>query len=284
MKNKFTIGFFAIAILVAGIGELVASRNQSVPVFVQPPAAIATTTPPTMTPPQTATSTIPDSSMHLFPFKSLDGGYVFNLYVPKSGVGCIYRVVDNEGHEVSLDNVVGSYNINCSVGLGFDTDFIGWASGDKFLLRGNPGEIKIVDVKNLAVESHQYNASSYYFDAASRSLQYWLYQHDEGGGDYTILDTKNNIILANIHGYWSALYEPVNDGFIFSAIDPVTSSTASLRLDYLPASTLKLRSVFKSNPFPLAQRGSESPSVSGKPGELMYSSGIAGLPSFQIKL
>jgi hypothetical protein len=52
MKNKIVLGLFVAAILVAGVGELVASKEQPAPVVV-PPQPIATPTPPT-TPPAAA--------------------------------------------------------------------------------------------------------------------------------------------------------------------------------------------------------------------------------------
>jgi hypothetical protein len=210
--------------------------------------------------------------MHLVPFKSLDGRYVFNLYVPKSGVNCIYRVSDNEGHEVKLDKIVDSYNLRCSVDLEFDTDFMGWVDGDKFLLRGASGEVKSVDVKNLATETHRYDASNYYFDTANRSLQYWLYQHDVGGGDYTILDGINSIVFANLKGYRYALYDPVNDGFVFMAGDQV-GTAVSLRVDYLSLNDQKVRNVLKTDPIEPPGRGCGGPSLTSKPGEIIIGPG-----------
>jgi hypothetical protein len=284
MKTKIVLGIFGFAIFIAVLGEFVAWEKQLAPVVV-PPQPTATTTqpaqkPPVSTSPQPATTTLPDASMHLFPFTSLDAQFIFNLYAPQSGVNCIYRVSDIEGHEVKLDKVVGTYNIRCAVDLQFKTDFMGWVNGDKFLLRGNPGDVKIVDVKNLTTETHHYDPGNYYVDAASRSLQYWLYQNDEGGGDYTILDQDKNIVLTGLK-YGDAFYDAANDGFVFMGGNQVSSSTYSLRVDFLSVNNLKLKNILTTEPEPttLHEHGCYSASLSSRPGEIILDTGCSYAPA-----
>jgi len=155
--------------------------------------------------------------------------------------------------------------------------FGGWADGGKVILPGKNGEINVIDVETLSLETYKYDASVLRFTLVDRLLKYWVFWKTTGGGEgYVILDNNQKIVWTGPH-YISALYDKINGGFVFTTFTSASTSTESMKLDFLPIDSLTLRNIFTSDPFMPAQRDGEPPSLSSKPGEIMYSPGFGGL-------
>ncbi|MDP2598453.1 MAG: hypothetical protein Q8P49_01335 [Candidatus Liptonbacteria bacterium] len=282
MENKTPFGvlFISVFVIVIGLGTVGATLFKKQPA----PVPVATTTPATPTPPTPYASST-TGYLYKSSYLSLGGRLSLDLYTYKIpdtyDYVCRFRIVDSEGHKYDVDKLLGTDittgNCNSDSGNDFWHYFGGWADGDKVILPGTTGEIKIIDVKSLSVETYRYDSNSLYFIAVNRSLKYWLFQHDKGGGDYTVLDQSKNVVLSGITSYKGALYDAANDGFVLTAIDQASSSTYSLRLDFLSAGDLKLRNILTTDPFTPAQRGSNPPRLYSKPGEIIYDPGFGGL-------
>ena len=291
MTTKIILGILIVSVLIVGLGAI-----GFVALNKQPPSTSVATTPspttvPPPQPPQPPAAPAPYASsttgyIYKTSYPSLDGRFTLDLYTypvgdPHNGVVvCRFKIVDNTGHEYDAGKSVGTdITSGCDPegGNDFWHYFGGWVDGDKFVMPGVAGEIRVIDPQKLTVETYQYDASSLNFIAVSRSMKYWLFSHDAGAGDLSILDQNRKVVLSGLTSYRSALYDTSNDGFVLMAIDQVSSSTDSLKLDYLPVSNLKLRNVLTSDPFTPAQRDTEPPRLSSKPGEIIYDPGFGGL-------
>jgi hypothetical protein len=283
MNNKVILGIF-VAVVAVGLGAvgliILSKQLESSSATTTEPVAVLPIQPPPppIVPAPYASSTAGYVYENSYP--SLDGRFSLNLYTYENPQVCRFRVMDTAGHKYDVDKLLGTdITSGCDPEEGNDFwhYFGGWVDGDKVVMPDGTGKVNIVDPENLTVETYQYDASNLYFTAVNRSQKYWLFLHDAGGGDYTLLDQNKNVVLSGLASYKNALYDKVNDGFVFTAVDQVSSSTDSLRLDFLPVNNLKLRNILTTDPFVPAQRDSVPPSLSSKPGEIMYSPGFGGL-------
>jgi len=214
----------------------------------------------------------PDAQTYSFP--SPDNRFTLEFYHARGSDAsdCAFRIKDG-GRELDGSKLLGTASMDCYNAMdGFDSPFIGWADGDRLILRNTWNDIKIVNPVTSGAQDYQVT-STLFFRGTSHTLKYWLFQKDPDG-PYTLLDGDGKTILANLDNKYDRgeLYDPVNDGFLFMGRD-YSATSVSVRLDFLSLSDLKLRSILTTEPTPFEGRGCGVESLSSKPGEIILSPG-----------
>jgi len=217
-------------------------------------------------------------------YPSLNNHFSFYIYPADDSEKCLYGIRDKQGYGYDVNKVLGTDRITCSEGQGnLYSSFISWVDGDKFLLNEPEGEIKIVNVAKFEADTYKYDLTKYKFVGADRSLKYWLFREviQGTGALYVLFDRNSNIVLDNINFEFNdrgALYDEVNDGFLFiSRI--FTEESVSVKFDFLPMSTLVLKTLLTSEPVQAPGRGCYSEYLISQPGEIILTPGCLTIGS-----
>ena len=237
-----------------------------------PASASPTSSPSTPSPNPTAAPIPSDARLNSYP--SPDNRFAVDVYdVGTESNQCPFRIKDR-GREIDGTRLLGLATIDCWSAMFFDSAFQGWVDGDRFLIRKAGNDIMIVDIAQSSVRDYQIN-SGVLFRGASHTLKYWLFQKDPDG-PYALFgeDRKAVAIDLSIVGNAEALYDAVNDGFLFINRDSTykfNASTVSVRLDFLSLKNLSLRHMLTTEPTSARDMGCGSTNgvVSQTPGEVI---------------
>jgi len=290
MKRPLFIGLTSILLILA-LFYFFSPQKTTQLVFTEPQNSLENQSPEVDFSSEESTTTAEQKVLLQYP--SLDGSLVFVVLasLDTSGVShekeyCPFEIRDKKGKTFAIDTLVKPELVCVMDGTPYST-FGGWMSGNKFLLTDTPGEVQIVDVINKTKSSYLYDGATYSFMSVNKDATQWLFRQLTGTNDkeitYVVFDSTKRMIgsFAIAGNDRGALYDPINNGFVFisrdfGSSDSVGSTNVSVRFDYVGASTTSaiLRHILTTDIAKAPGRGCVPETIiSEKPGEIIITPG-----------
>lgn len=228
-------------------------------------------------------SLVPDQFIRVYP--SLDGGMSFYVYESGSFGECLYGIIDKQGYTLEVSDLLDLNTITCNREMGrISTSFISWGADNTFVVNEEPGELKIVNVRRSIAESFEYDPQEYVFIAVNTNLDSWLFKKNQDNEDYnntyTVLDRNKNVVLDNIFiesNDRGVMYDEANDGFLFISWFFYEGGKKSVKLQFLSADTLQLRTILSTEPKLSLGSGCTSEYLISVTGEIILTPGCTGV-------
>ncbi len=219
------------------------------------------------------------SELRIYP--SLDGEfstYIYPLNNEKNEY--IYGIINKAGAGTyKINQLIENNTFECYEPVAHDCiPFMKWVKGNKFVHKNS--QLEIIDAKKVEKEIYDYDKSKYNFVDVNKTLEYWLFEKKDSEYDtksYVILNRDKKVVRDNIDFLSSnkALYDEVNDGFVF--ITGIYSSPkkeqVSMQIDFLSLKNMTLRNILMTDPAEVPARECCNESLESEPGEIFLYSG-----------
>lgn len=202
--------------------------------------------------------------------------YSFNAFgSPYDVQKCLFNVTDKEsGEYINIAEVLGFNKINCGFELLPYSYFYRWQNDKKFIL-SEDGKIPVtLNLNDMTTSTYDSDNNELIFSQVDLSLKYWLFRKGHLGS-FVLLDSNKNI-LSEFEKIYDrpALYDAINNGFLFiNRIDDYQDGVF-IEFDYLSLDNLLIRNVLTTKPVPA--RGMEcypEQIISKNKGEIILSRG-----------
>lgn len=226
---------------------------------------------------------------------SSDGNYLFKVSIKSSQAveyltnQCDYSLSSKNGSRYDLTKIIKASKLSCSASQGMISSvFMGWISNNTFAIEEDQGNIKLVSLPELQVESYSYDSNKYSPETVSGSQQYWLFRKKTPPKDksaFIILGKDKSVILDNLefnqteneHMLGSIYFDPLNKGFLFTIRNfyyiPNTSTQMTfVKFDFLDVTSMKLRNLLTTESIEARGMGCGGyDEIYSKPGEIIAS-------------